>query len=391
MVIRPQSSPAEPPPGYNSQGIVLPSRADLYSVSTPPFLASVDNDGDLVMSMSPERRTVISASQNAICSDLEDSDHSEPGPARADADMAPAPFSVALPDPPRSPALRATADGKELVVSAQHSLQAPSSRSNVYECLIHPDEHSVTDDSLLLRTPYIINTEHMVLICTDCKHAVTPDSAPTHAAKFHRPCKIPKDFVNKLSDKYPGLVSEKIHPTDVIRPVFGLAVPVEKYTVCARCRQGYLNVESWRRHDCKKTDVDLHGQPFHFLSLVQTFFRGPRLCYFPIKTPTGDTNEATVNDFTLFEAQFRQVDASEDEVTEPENYRELNQFLSKEGWISHISGCLKSDLTNLTSLPPHDDYLVPLVHQVFLLMSNIQSVIGNAGFHVRRLLGRRPS
>jgi hypothetical protein len=75
----------------------------------------------------------------------------------------------------------------------------------------------------------------------------------------------------------------------------------------------------------------------------------------------------------------------------PTEYRELDQFLSKEGWISHVAGYSRSGLRELTCLPRQDEILVPVRHEAYLLMTKIQSVIGSAGFHVRRLLGRRPS
>jgi hypothetical protein len=98
-----------------------------------------------------------------------------------------------------------------------------------------------------------------------------------------------------------------------------------------------------------------------------------------------------VNDFTLFKSWSQDLDASEDEISEPENYRELNQFLFKEGWVAHIAGCSKSELSILTSLPHRDDCLAPIACEVFMLMSNIQAVIADARFHVWRLLRRHPS
>jgi hypothetical protein len=262
---------------------------------------------------------------------------------------------------------------------------------NQYEALIRPDEHTVVDSGLLLRTPYIINTQYMALICTYCKHSISPNSAWTHAQRFHQHCKVPRSFVTELNKKYPGLTAEKIHPGDVIQPIFGLAVPMEQYVVCARCLRGYLNVASWRCHVCQKPEIDLNGKPPHFLSLVQTFFREPRICLFPIETPIPKTDRDTLDDFALFMSQFHPVENVEDEVVEPVDYRELDQFLSKEGWILHVVGCSRSELSTLPSLPRQDECLAPIMHETFLLMLKIQSVIGSAGFHVRRLLGRRPS
>ena len=265
------------------------------------------------------------------------------------------------------------------------------SRPNQIEALVRPGEHTITDDVLLLRTPYAINTKHMALICTHCKHAVSADGAVKHAHKFHPQCAVPRSFAADLTMKYPGLAVDKINPSETQEPIFGLAVPAEKYVVCNRCFHGYASLGSWRSHICAKAEVDLNGQQPYFLSFVQTFFRGPRLCYFPIKAPVPETDGPHANDYDLFKSQRADVDVREDEVLEPENYRELSQFLSKEGWVAHVAGCSKSELSALVSLPKPDEYLEPVVDQVFQLMSNIQSVIAKAGFHVRRLLGRRPS
>jgi hypothetical protein len=262
---------------------------------------------------------------------------------------------------------------------------------NEYESLILPDEHSVTDDTLLLRTPYIINTKYMALICTQCKHSVAPDNASTHAHQFHPSCKVACSFVAELKNKYPWLKSEKIHPGGVVQPIFGLALPMAQYLVCARCLRGYSNHASLRNHVCDNPQKDLEGRPPNFSSLVQTFFRGPKLCYFPITTPTSKAEKKCVDDFALFLSQYPQVDVIEDEIAEPADYRELDQFLYKEGWISHVAGYSRSELSTLTCLPQQDDALAPIKHEVFHLMSRIQLVIGSAGFHVRRLLGRRPS
>jgi hypothetical protein len=264
------------------------------------------------------------------------------------------------------------------------------SRPNAYESLIRPDEHSIVDP-FLLRTPYIINTKYMVLICTQCKHAVTPDNASTHAYRLHRSCKVPESFAAELNKAYPALKAEKIHPGSVVEPIFGLAVPMQQFVICARCLRGYSSQSSWRSHDCDDPLKDLNGGPPHFPSLVQTFFRGPKLCYFPIETPGTDKGGSDIDDFARFQSQSSRVDTVEDEIVEPADYRELDQFLFKEGWISHVAGNSRSELSTLTRLPQQDESLAPIRQEVLALMSRIQLVIGSAGFYVRRLLGRRPS
>jgi peptidase E len=136
--------------------------------------------------------------------------------------------------------------------------------------------------------------------------------------------------------------------------------------------------------------MDLKEKPLSFQSHVQTFFRGKRICYFPTETPTSTANEINVDDFMVFQSQYSQFDAIVDEVVKPE-YREIDQFLYKEDWISHVTGYKLSDLSTLTRLPQLDDILAPIRSEAFILMSKIQAAIRSAGFHVRRLLGRRPS
>ena len=117
---------------------------------------------------------------------------------------------------------------------------------------------------------------------------------------------------------------------------------------------------------------------------------GPSICYFPIDLPALVSDGFSGgDDFDLFKADFQEV--SDNEISESEDYRELNQFLLKEGWINHISGLCSSELSLLTCLPKDDEILKPIAREVFALMDSIQCAIGTAGYHVRCLLSRRPA
>jgi hypothetical protein len=260
---------------------------------------------------------------------------------------------------------------------------------NHYEHMIVSDECSVVDDPFLRCTPYIVNIKYMVLICIACRHCVNPACASEHLRKHHCQCKVGSGFESQLHTKYPTLVAEMIHPPVVIEPVFGLAIPEEEYIVCARCRRGYINSASWHSHACGQADANLDGND-HFPSLVQTFFRGPKVCYFPVKLPVSTKSEAISDDFDLFKSNSHDVTISEDEI-EPGDYRELNQFLLKEGWLKHVSGLRLSDLSLLAGPPTAGERLQNIAFEVVGLMTSIQGAIGMAGYHVRRLLGRRPA
>jgi len=270
------------------------------------------------------------------------------------------------------------------VAPAKSNLSIPL---NKHELLIVPDEDSVVDDPLLRCTPYIVNTKYLVLICTDCRHCVNPSRSAEHIRKHHSHCKVGAHFATQVTSKYPGLVNEEIRPSEVIEPVFGLAIPDEEYTICARCLRGYRNISSWRHHSCEGSDVNLEGRSEYFSSYVQSFFKGRKVCYFCVRLPElGD--KARNNDFDLFRSGFREVAPPEDEVRESGDYRELNQFLLKEGWIKHLSGF--SDLPLLVALPKEGNFQ-RIGKEVVALLSNMQDAIGSAGYHLRRLIGRRPS
>jgi hypothetical protein len=283
--------------------------------------------------------------------------------------------------------------GEEVVPAIpQHSTgpKAVPSSANKYESRVAPDEHSIFDAALLKSTPYIVNAKYMVLICTDCRYCILPDRALEHLRKDHPHCKVSTAFSEHLKKKFPGLVAEAIHPTKTIEAVFGLAISDEKFTVCSRCRRGYVNVSTWQRHVCRNADANPAERRPHFRSHVQTFFRGPRICYFPIELPVL-VSEAKGDDFDLFKTDFQELAVSDDKVYDSEDYRELNQFLLKEGWIDHVSGFRSFELSLLTCFPTEDEVTKSIASDVVALMSNIQVAIGTAGYHVRRLLGRRPA
>lgn len=269
-----------------------------------------------------------------------------------------------------------------------HTVPQPT----LYETAVLPGQDSIIDDPLLKRTTYIINTMHNTLICTECKHAVNPGNASSHIKKLHKACRLPSDFSAQLKLRYPNLIGTKIQLDEVADPVFGLAIQTEPFLICGRCSCGYRNEPSWRSHECLQAGRELGDkQPPYTTSLVQTFFRGPKCSYFPIHTPLVSSTQPP-DAFAIFKSQSS-TDTCDlaDAVSTAEDYRQLNQFFAKEQWISHVSGLLSSDICSITSTPRRDEGLELLSSATYALMSNIQSIIGNSGFILRRLLGKRPS
>ena len=201
---------------------------------------------------------------------------------------------------------------------------------NKFELRVFPDKHTITNDALLKCTPYIVNVQYIVLICTDCRCCINPDRALEHLDHPH--CKAETTFSEQVNKRFPGLVSGSIHPPETTEAVFRLAIPVDKYkyTVCSRCHRGYINVPTWQRHACRNAETTLARQRPYFSSHVQTFFQAPRICYFPVELPDSATDGTKGNDFELFTTNFQELAVSDGEIHEPD-YRELNQFLQKEG------------------------------------------------------------
>ena len=106
---------------------------------------------------------------------------------------------------------------------------------NQYEHMIISDEYLVVDDPLLRCMPYIVNIKFMVLIYTACQYCVNPACASDHLCKHHSQCRVGSDFQAQLHTKYLALAVKMIHLPDVIEPIFGLAIPMEEYTICICC------------------------------------------------------------------------------------------------------------------------------------------------------------
>ena len=106
---------------------------------------------------------------------------------------------------------------------------------NMHELWVLPDEHSVVDNDYLRYTPYIVNNEYMVLICTNCQHSINHDQASEHLHKHHPHCMVQTDFVSQLNTRFLEIESKMTHPLEVIDPIFRLVILFEQYIVCACC------------------------------------------------------------------------------------------------------------------------------------------------------------
>lgn len=288
--------------------------------------------------------------------------------------------------------LQAGADSS-MPMNATGSTHALRSRvPNLLESLIIPGPDSLIDDPFLKGTTFIVNTQHHVLICLECRCAVNPKTAAAHTRR-HPGVSVPGNFNTCLAQRFPGLLNETIRPqvdglTDAI---FGLEIPQDTYFICDFCKSGYSTESSFRNHKCSKA---IAGQPHdsYYRSVVQTFFRGPNLSYFPIHPPSFPSAQRK-DDWTLYQEMTADAPTpSEDHsrVSYLENYLALDQFLQKEGWHSHVAGIPFKDIDVLTSQPVPVN-LDPIASAVYAILSKAQVTVQSSGHLARRLLGLRPS
>ncbi|KAF9491147.1 hypothetical protein BDN71DRAFT_1434142 [Pleurotus eryngii] len=249
---------------------------------------------------------------------------------------------------------------------------------NNSEVLVTPGQDSILDDPLLLPTTFIVNTTFNILICISCGHAVNPRKAAGHTTKYHPACKLSPGFTTKLLAKYPHLVSEasSVAIDWPIPPVFGLAIPDTMYQICHTCNRGYKNTHTANNHGCKVPTTDRS----YSASLVQTLFRGPKCSYFAIVTPEFPPAQPP-DAFSIFKSQLDSSEATGERVSVAEDYRQLNQFLVKEGWIKHVENLSISELSSI-SMPPAEDPLTKVLRcTTYQLLARIQRNVDKAGFH----------
>ena len=89
--------------------------------------------------------------------------------------------------------------------------------------------------------------------------------------------------------------------------------------------------------------------------------------------------------------QQKSQQTPEPDVRAPEDYRQLQQFLCREGWTAHLKDMSSAEISDLVAAPQVDECMGTIPACVLSLMTRLQSMLMTAGFYVRRLVGKRPS
>lgn len=245
----------------------------------------------------------------------------------------------------------------------------------------------------------IINTVHHILICMQCGCSISHLRVRAHFLLEHSGLKLPQDldsqFATMLATEYPHLVYPPNPPTLPVHSLYGLKPPLALYRVCHICHRGYKGrhadnpslpaSKAFGAHNC------VPGQPnppdrTWFESDVQIFDRRPHSHYFAVTSPPPIT--VPPNPWTLYEARMNSRPKKEGKQSVPNNFRVLDQFLRKEGWLQHIEGHDVVKLRNLIALDTEDAQLPNLVKHCEAYLHHHQSALQS--YHARRLISTRP-
>ncbi|KAF9487665.1 hypothetical protein BDN71DRAFT_602419 [Pleurotus eryngii] len=261
---------------------------------------------------------------------------------------------------------------------------------NLLEARVSLGDDSIVDDPLLRQTPFIVNSNYAILICLECRRVVHIDDTLKHIQGLHASCRAPPRFISKLKSKYPYLAIGPPQIRQRISPIFGLAIPLTQFYTCSRCFACFSQLPSGHGHPCIDTAINSNEQQLYFRSLGQTFSVDHHGSFFPISTPQV-ANTRSIDDYTLFKAQFDSTDApGTGRNASLASALQLDEFLAKEGWQRHVSAVAVDVISAITAPPMLSEGWDLLGNETHALMVRIQGIIQQTGPFVQKLIGRRP-
>jgi hypothetical protein len=254
-------------------------------------------------------------------------------------------------------------------------------------------------NSLLNKHGLIINTVYHTLICVECGCTIDHQKIRAHFVSDHKGIKLPRDidntFAAMFSEQYPHLVYPPSPPCDPVPAIYGLREPLQCYRICTSCRRGFKGRDPSDRSAPISKAFDKHichsGQPnpshrIYFESHVQSFERHLRSPFFPVLPPTPTPQPP--NPWTKYLSHMNSRSKPAHTMSIPDNYRVVDQFLRKEGWLAHVEGLDPAKIQHLITLS-RDDPLVPHLakHCQSYLQHHQESL---TSYYARRLISTRP-
>jgi hypothetical protein len=133
------------------------------------------------------------------------------------------------------------------------------------------------------------------------------------------------------------------------------------------------------------------GQPkppnrSYFESDVQSFDTETRAHLFSVRFSL--TNHPPPNAWSMYLSKIRSRPRPEETISVPDNYRVIDHFLQKEGWLAHVEGFNPIDLKALTMLARDEPFLPNLVGHCEAYLHHHQATL--TSYYVRRLISTRP-
>jgi len=192
---------------------------------------------------------------------------------------------------------------------------------------------------------------------------------------------------------YPQLVYPPIVPTRPVAPIYGLQPPQPGVQICHQCNNGY-------RDSKPEKDLNQAGKSFrkHQCPLPHSFTVHPAQRFGPAQTnswfPVLEVDlplPSITNAWTAYQSQLSSAPPPSTELSIPDNYRILHQFIVKSRWLEHVAGKDVSKLIPLVTITPSDPQLPGLKRHVEALLQKLQNSLPPGEHFARRLLSTRPS
>jgi hypothetical protein len=233
----------------------------------------------------------------------------------------------------------------------------------------------------------------------ECHCSIDHRKIRAHFVSHHRGVKLPRDidntFANMLAKDYPTLVYPPRPPTQAVRPIYGLRKPLPSYRVCTNCHRGFKGVDhndpklnaskAFEKHVCVPGQPNPPKRAF-FQSHVQAFEASTRSPFFPVLSPTPTVQPP--NPWTSYLSAINSRPSRLQTMSVPDNYRVLDQFLQKEGWLAHVEGLDPVKLQALISLSQNDPLVPNLVKHCAAYMHHHQETL--TSYYAKRLISTRP-
>jgi hypothetical protein len=220
-----------------------------------------------------------------------------------------------------------------------------------------------------------------------------------HFLLEHKNVKPPRDldsqFAAMFAKDYSHLVYPPVPPTVPVDAIYGLKSPLPKYRVCTSCHRGYKGLDpsdlsappskAFKVHHCVPGQTNPSDRTW-IESDVQVFDKRPHSAHFAVKATLPATVQSNL--WTKYQQQMKSHPSPAGKLSVPHNFRVLDQFLHKEGWLQHVEDKPKDTLRALIALSAQDAQLPNLVKHCEAYLHHHQNTLHS--YHARRLISTRP-